>query len=145
MSDDLAIGRPGATSVVTTKLEEAAGALRALHAELGRYRRELAALDRIVTSAALSSADAPISAMAAERAIDDAEAGLARSEGTSERMAHGLGQAAGRYEFAEGFASRAAQSLAALFGYDLGFFLPVLALCALAGLTAAGGAAAARR
>lgn len=142
MSDDLAIGRPGATSVVTTKLEEAAGALRALHAELGRYRRELAALDRIVTSAALSSADAPISAMAAERAIDDAEAGLARSEGTSERMAHGLGQAAGRYEFAEGFASRAAQSLAALFGYDLGFFLPVLALCALAGLTAAGGAAA---
>lgn len=142
MSDDLAIGRPGATSVVTTKLEEAADRLEGLRGELGRYRRELAALDRVVTTGALLQADAPLSAMDAEWSIDGAASALARSAGTSERLAGALNRAAGRYEFAEGFAARAWQALAAVIGYDLGFLLPVFALAALSGLATPGGALA---
>jgi hypothetical protein len=138
VSDDLAIGAPGATSVVTTRLEEAADRLEALHGELDRYRRELAILDRVTTAGALARADAPLSAMDAEHAIDDAVAGLGRSAGASEQLARAVERAAGRYQFTESLAARASQAIAAMVGYDAGFLLPVLALAALAGLTATG-------
>jgi hypothetical protein len=139
MSDELAIGGPGAVSVVTTKLEEASRHLDGLGGDLGALRRQLVVLDRTVTGSALHLGDAPLSAVAAERAIDDAESGLARCEGTSDHLARSLAEAAGRYAFADAFAARVSQSLAALFGYDLGFLLPVLALLALPAATAVGG------
>ena len=75
MSDELAIGGPGAVSVVTTKLEEASRHLDSLGGDLGALRRQLVVLDRTVTGSALHAGDAPLSAVAAERAIDDAEIG----------------------------------------------------------------------
>jgi hypothetical protein len=138
MSDELAIGGPGAVSVVTTKLEEASRHLDSLGGDLGVLRRQLVVLDRAVTGSALRAGDAPLSAIAAERSIDDAESGLARCAGTSEHLARSLAEAAGRYAFADTVAARVAQSLAALFGYDLGFLLPVLALLALPAVTAVG-------
>jgi hypothetical protein len=144
MSDDLAIGGPGAVSVVTTKLEEASRHLDSLGVDLGALRRQLVVRGRTVTAAALRAGDAPLSAVAAERAIDDVETGLARCAGTSEHLARSLAEAAGRYAFADTLAARMSQSLAALFGYDLGFLLPVLALLALPGVSAIGGALALR-
>ncbi|GAB3040746.1 hypothetical protein GCM10027052_22550 [Parafrigoribacterium mesophilum] len=142
MSDDLAIGGPGAVSVVTTKLKAAARRLDSLSGDVGAIRRQLIVIDRTVTASALRSVDAPLSAIAAERAIDAADAGLIRCAGASARLARSLDQAADRYAFAETFAARAAQCLAALFGYDLGFFLPLLALMALPAASAVGSALA---
>ena len=44
----------------------------------------------------------------------------------SDHLARSLAEAAGRYAFADAVAARVAQSLAALFGYDLGFLLRCL-------------------
>ena len=144
MSNDLAIGGPGAVSVVTTKLENASRHLEGLNGDLGALRRQLVCLDRTVTAAALRAGDAPFSAFAAERSIDDAQRGLERCAGTSEHLARSLAEAARRYTFADAVAAWVARSFAALFGYELGFLLPVLAVLALPGVSAVGSALALR-
>ncbi|MEO7007219.1 MAG: hypothetical protein ABI275_01960 [Terrimesophilobacter sp.] len=144
MSDDLAIGGPGAVSVVTTKLEDASRHLARLSGDLGALRWQLACLDRDVTAAALRTGEAPFSAFAAERAIDDTEASLARCVETSEHLSRSLAEAAGRYTFADTVTARMAQCLAALFGYDLGFLFSVFAVLALPGVSVVGGALALR-
>ena len=140
MSDELAIGGPNTTSVVTTELAAESWHLERLAAELAHYRAELSVLDRLVSSGMLRRADAPLSALAAERAIDEAEAALSRSADTSAVLARALALAAEGYSFAEYIAAAAAQRLAAVISFEAGYLLPVLlpalALVALPVITA---------
>ena len=139
MSDDLAIGGPDWASVVTTDLLEQVQQLRLLGGELTHYRAELAGIDRLVSMGALHAVDSPFSAIAAERAIDDASAAITRSTGTSELLARALAIAADGYAFAEIAAAHAAQQLSAVLGYGLGYLFPALALVALPGVSVAAG------
>ena len=145
MSDELAIGGPNTTSVVTTELAAAARHLEGLATELRHFRGQLTGLDRLVSSGMLRLADAPMSAVAAERAIDETEAALSRSADTGAMLANALELAAEGYSFVESVAAGAAQRLASVIGYEAGYLLPVLlpalALFALPAVTAGAGAA----
>lgn len=126
MADDLAVGGPGTTSVLTTALVDEAGRMLRLTGELESCRRDLAAIDRTIGNGILTAADAPRSVLLAESEIDLAAAALVRAIGHSALLARGLGNAAGSYEFAERFADRLGQELAAALGYALGSIAPLI-------------------
>ena len=104
-------------------------------------RGQVLALDRLVSSGTLRLVDAPVSALAAEGAIDDAEAAIARSADLGSMLARAMALAADGYAFAESMAARAARQLAATIGYEAGYLLPVLAVLALPGVAATAGIA----
>lgn len=126
MSDDLAVGGPGTTSVLTTELVEEAMRLAQLGWELKDCRRELGALDRMVGNGILNAADAPRSAMIAEQAIDNATAALRNAEEHCDQLVRGLAHAADGYEFADRVVGQLEQQAAADLGYFLGVILPVI-------------------
>lgn len=138
MADDLAVGGPGATSVLTTALVDESARLARLAGELASCRRELAALDRVIGNGILSAADAPRSALLAESEIDRALASVARAIDDCSFLSRGLADAASRYEFAERFADHLAQELAAGLGYLIGTIAPVLLAILLPGALIAG-------
>ncbi|MCU1422050.1 MAG: hypothetical protein JWN36_1701 [Microbacteriaceae bacterium] len=131
MGDGLTIGGGGSIAVGTDELLEAAGALREMTDELARCGRELASIDRIVSEGQLRAADAPISALDAERLMDDA-AFLARAaEFSGARLHTALDLSADAYGVAERAAEAAAERLAGAAAYALGFAMPALAVDAL--------------
>ncbi len=142
MSDDLAIGGPGTTTVLTTELEEEASRLHGLLWEIENCHRELVALDRVIGNGILNAADAPQSALRAEQAIDEATAALNSATQDCEVLARGVSDAAQHYEWADRFVGQLEQQLAARLGYLLGMVAPVLLALILPGaLLAAGGTA----
>lgn len=142
MSDDLVIG-PHGTRADTSELVRAAQRYGSLSTELAGCLGQLAAADRLIGAAGLIAADAPYSAMQAEQAIDDATVALARARESADAVARGLNYVASEFELQERMLARSSQELAALLGYGIGFFLPILSVLALNGAIFFGGAAAA--
>ncbi len=140
MSDDLAVGGPGTTSVLTSALVEEARAVSGLEGQLQSCRRQLASLDRIVGNGILAAADAPRSALLAEAAIDEADTFLARAIEDCSTLTRGLANAARGYETAELFANRLGQEAAAQLGYALGSIAPLLLAILLPGAVSLGAA-----
>lgn len=138
VSDDLTVGGPGTTRVLTTSLVEEARRLSRLESEVEAWRWELASLDRIIGSGILAAADAPRSALLAERAIDDASLALQRARDDCSLLARGVASAAEGYEFAEQFVDRLNQGLAARLGYLVGSVAPLILAILLPGAAAAG-------
>jgi hypothetical protein len=140
VSDDLAVGGPGATSVLTTELVHQSYRFSALHQGLGGMSHRLAGLDRVVGNGVLRAADAPQSALLAESAIDSARVALSAAAERSVRLARGLASAADGYQFADRFAARLGQELAARLAYGVGVLLPVILLALLPGAVILGSA-----
>jgi len=138
VSDDLTVGGPGTTSVLTTALVEEAQVLSRLESEVESWRWELASLDRIIGTGILAASDAPRSALLAEAAIDDANLSLLRAGDDCRLLARGVASAAEGYEFAEHFVDRLSQNLAAQLGYLVGSVAPILLAIMLPGATVAG-------
>ncbi|MBB5633083.1 hypothetical protein BKA04_001306 [Cryobacterium mesophilum] len=143
MSDDLAVGGPGTTSVLTTELRDEAGYVALLGIELDACRSGLVWLDRIIGNGILGAADAPLSALQAEEAIDDAVRALAAAREDADRLAMGLRGAAGGYELADRVVDGLGQQLAATLGYFVGSIAPLLAAVFLPGAVIAGAGVAA--
>lgn len=139
MADELAIGGPGTTSVVTTELVDQSLRLRALAGELRHCSRRLLALDRRVPGGALTEVDAPLSALRAEAAIERASAAIDRAIADSSLLARGLANAAGGYELAEHFADRLSQEVSARAAAAVGALSPLLLALSLPVLLMAGG------
>lgn len=143
VSDDLAVGGPGTTSVLTTELRDEAGHVARLGHELDACRGELAGLDRIIGNGILGAADAPLSALQAEEAIDDALRALAVAREDADRLARGLRGAASGYELTDHAIDGLAQELAATLGYFVGSIAPFLVAALLPGAIIAGAGVAA--
>lgn len=137
MSDDIAVGGPGSTSVFTMELVEEATRLSQLGRELESCQRELATIDRVVGSGILGAADAPISSLRAEQAIDEATAAMGQAREQCETLRHALSVAAEQYEWTDRSIGRLEQHLAAQLGHLLGTIAPVLIAIVLPGVLAA--------
>lgn len=140
MSDDLAVGGPGTTSVLTTELVHQSYRFSALHRRLGTLLHQLVGLDRVVGDGVLRAADAPQSALLAESAIDSATVALNRAIGHSEQLARGLAGTADGYQSADRFVARLGQELAARLAYGIGVLLPSIVLALLPGIVVLGSA-----
>ncbi len=140
MSDDLAVGGPGAISVFTTALVEESRRLARAEGQLSDLRRELASLDRVVGNGILAAADAPRSALLAETAIDEGYRALALAMDDCGTLARGVASASTGYEAAERFAHQLGQTLSAQLGYLIGSIAPVLAAILLPGAAVFGAA-----
>lgn len=143
MADDLVVSGPRAVSVTTSALLDQSTRFWLLAAELRDCRGRLASLDRVIGNGILGAVDAPRSAVLAEAAIDAALASLDRAGEDCARLGFGLSNAAGGYEFADRFANRMGQEIAAGLGYLAGFALPHLLAMAMPGLLVMGGIGAA--
>ncbi|MET4702565.1 hypothetical protein [Frigoribacterium sp. UYMn621] len=128
MAGDLVIGGGGSVAVATSELFEDARRLAELRALLTECHRQLVVIDRVVGVAQLNDLAAPSSALAAERAMDDASAALARAAPAAEGLHLALIASADAYGIGEDLAERLAQDLAGRFGAMLGLFLPAIAL-----------------
>lgn len=142
MSDDLAVGEPGATTVVTTELVHQSYRFREVRRELGSLLHRLASVDRVIGNGTLRAADAPQSALLAEAAIDEATVALRRASELSERLTRALASAAEGYEFVDRVVGRLGQELAARLAYGIGFFFPLIVTVLLPGALFLGAAGA---
>ncbi len=140
MSDDLAVGEPGTTSVLTTELVEESMRLARIGWELKECQRELAALDRVVGAGILNAADAPLSAEHAEHAIVAAATAFHRAAEHCDLLVRGLSHAADGYEFTDRVVGQLEQQAAADLGYFAGVIAPIVgvALAPVALLAGAG-------
>lgn len=128
MAGDIVIGGGGSIAVATSELFEDARRLSDLHEMLSNCRGQLISIDRLVGVALLNTVAAPSSALAAERAMDDAAAALARAAPSAERLHIALVASAEAYGIGERVAERLAQDVAGRFGAMLGLFLPTIAV-----------------
>ncbi|MCC6270044.1 MAG: hypothetical protein IT190_02075 [Microbacteriaceae bacterium] len=143
MSDDLAVGGPASTSVLTTELVEECSRLSRLGWEMEGCLRELMAIDRVVGNGILNAADAPLSALRAEQAIDEATAGLGVAVQECALLTRGLSMAVQQYEWVDRHVAVLEEHLAAKMAYLLGAIAPALIAVMLPGaLLAAAGVAA---
>lgn len=141
MSDDLTVGGPGTTSVLTTELvDESLRLSRVVH-DLRSCRGELAALDLVIGNGLLRAADAPRSAILAEESVDRGVGYLERAIRDAELLAAGLRVAAREYEFVDHSVDRMAQAAAAQLGYLLGSLAPLILAVLLPGALIAGAGA----
>ncbi len=128
--------------MLTTELEQEAALLAQVGWEMESFQRELGALDRVVGNGMLRAADAPLSALNAERAIDEAFAAVGQAREQCERLRSALSRAANHYEWTEHAIGVLEQHVAAQLGYLLGRAAPLLARILLPGvLIAVGGVA----
>ena len=138
MSDELAIGGPGAVSVVTTKLEEASRHLDKLGVISASYAGNSSSSiapspGRRCVRGTLRSAP---SRRSDRSTMPNPRVWPAVPEPVSTPVpVAGGGGPPGTRSRTPSHARLWRQSLAALFGYDLGFLLPVLALFALPAVT----------
>jgi hypothetical protein len=102
-------------------------------------RRDIASLDGLIGQGILSAADAPWSAMQAESSIEAARHALALASENCNLLAWGLVNAAREYDFADRFANRLSQDLAARLAFALGSVAPLLLALLLPGAIAIGG------
>lgn len=137
MSDELSLGGPSTTSVVTTELAQESARVAQMGWEVETCLQNLVALDRLVGNGILNAVDAPLSALHAEHAIDESLAALRRARQQCDLLQQGLSCAARQYEGAEHAVSQVQQALAAHFGYLLGSIGPILIALLLPGILAA--------
>jgi hypothetical protein len=130
VSGDIVVSGGGSSAVATSELFAQAQRLDLLHERLAGCLNLAAAVDRIVTSSALDAADAPPSAAAAERDLDDAAIVIASATSHAAHLRSALEQSAEAYGFVERSATRLTQELAARFGWLFGLMLPGKALLA---------------
>lgn len=142
VSDDIAVGGPGSTSVLTTELVQEARLLMQLGWEMEGFQRDLRALDRVVGNGILVASDAPLSALNAENAIDEASAAMAQAQEQCDRIRGALSKAAEYYEWTEHTVGVLEQHVAALLGYLLGRIAPLLVRVMLPGVVIAAGGTA---
>ena len=128
MADDIVISGGGSIAVATSELFDDAQRLGELRALLSDCHRQLVSIDRLVGVSQLNTLVSSSTALAAERAMDDAAAALARAGPSAERLHVALIASADAYGVGERVAERLAQEVAARFGTMLGMFLPVIAL-----------------
>lgn len=128
MAGDIVIGGGGSIAVATSELFDDARRLGELRALLSESHRQIITIDRLVGVTQLNSLASPTSAVAAERAMDDAAAALASATPSAERLHVALIVSANAYGLGERAAERLAQEVAARFGAMLGMFLPAIAL-----------------
>ncbi len=144
--DDLIISGGGSVAVGTDELFAAAGKVRSAETQLVDCAGELTAIDRLVKPGRLSSGSIPATALAAERAMDDATIFLDRAHSKARLLSFAIDRSADAYGLAERAATRVSDDIAASIAYSLGFFLPVITLAAmpaLFGIARIGGMAAA--
>jgi hypothetical protein len=128
MAGDIVIGGGGSIAVATSELFEDAQRLSELRALLSDCHGQLVSIDRLLGTAQLNALESPSSALAAERAMDDAAAALSRAAPSAERLHFALIASADAYGIGERVAERLAQDIAGRFGAMLGLWLPVIAL-----------------
>ena len=128
MAGDIVIGGGGSVAVATSELFDDARRLSELRALLSESHRQLVTIDRLMGPSQLNFLASAASALAAERAIDDAAAALARATSSAERLHVALIASADAYGLGERATERLAQEVAARFGTMLGMFLPAIAL-----------------
>lgn len=138
MSDDLVISGGGSTEVATAELLSQQHHLHTLAAELAACLGRLRAIDGRVTAARLRTADAPLSSMHAERAIDDARATARSARDHAEFLSSSIAWAATAYGNAEALAGSFAEELSSTLAYQLGLWFPILGALALPPLLAGG-------
>lgn len=90
-------------------------------------RSRLASIDALVTPAQLVAADAPVSAMRAERTVDDADAALHVTGIGARLLAGSLELAAESYGLTERLVDSLGQALSARIAYGLGLLAPTMA------------------
>jgi hypothetical protein len=134
VSGDIVVSGGGSSAVATSELFAQAQQLDLLHERLAGCLNLAAAVDRIVTSSALDAADAPPSAAAAERDLDDAAIVIASATSHAAHLRSALEQSAEAYGFVERSATRLTQELAARFGWLFGLMLPGIARALLPGI-----------
>ncbi|WP_349899155.1 hypothetical protein [Parafrigoribacterium soli] len=145
VSDDLIISGGGSTEVATSALLSQQRHLERLAEELNVCRSRLRSIDGRVSRARMRAADAPLSAMRAERAMAEAQDALHSSRERASTLARGIADAATAYGNAEAAVDGWARQLSATIAYQLGFWSPVAGVLALPilfpiALTAAGAA-----
>lgn len=121
MGDGLIISGGGSIEVASDAVFDRAARLEDAERMLRSALVDLASIDRVVTRAMLSGADAPLSAARAEYSIDDAAVLLSQCADSSGRLAANLHLAAAAYGLIEGRAAQLSQSLFAQFGWGMGF------------------------
>jgi hypothetical protein len=127
MSDDLEVSGGGMTRVATTELLTQSQDLHAFAEAIDGCRRRLAAIDTRVTRARLLAADAPISALSAEAALDQADAALNSTACLARMLANALVLAAETYGGAERIAGSFSRSASGVLAYGLGLLAPMMA------------------
>ena len=128
MAGDIVIGGGGSTVVATSELFQDAQKLSEIRALLSDCHGQLVSIDRLVGAAQLNALSAPSSALAAERAMDDAAAALSRAAPSAERLHFALIASADAYGIGERAAEHLAQDVAGRLGAILGLWLPVIVL-----------------
>ena len=128
VSDELIVSGGGSTAVATAELFAQARELAVLDNDLTFCATRVAAIDRWTTASQLRIADAPISALVAERHLDDAVFAIRGAGLAARRLSASLELSAEVYGQLEDRLQYASQSLAADLGYGLGFILPGVAL-----------------
>jgi hypothetical protein len=126
VSDLLIIGGGGTARVETSAMSEAAARLRHAESELEACIRSLASIDRMIGSSLLRAADAPLSSIAAERAMADAARSLRAATERTGAVIWALGAAGEAYGVVEQRAQSFAVDITALVAYGIGRAFPLL-------------------
>ena len=132
MGDELVIGGGGSFAVGTDEMFTCADQLRELARVVSAVNRDLGSIDVSLSSAQLTSADAPPNAFTAEAEIDRVMFILAQLEVQARAMDFAIGAAAEGYGFAEHFVRSLIQDATGQFGALLAMYSPLLLLATLA-------------
>lgn len=128
MADDLVVSGGGSIAVATSELLGQGRRLGRLGDELTSCIARLSTIDRTITLRKLRIADAPLSALIAERHLDDAVAAIRWAGRYAWLLESSLAASAIAYGSVERLAQQFAQSASAQFSYGLGLIFPGLAL-----------------
>jgi hypothetical protein len=120
VSDDLVVSGGGSTAVATEALLSQRQHLEAMARDLSSCLGRLVSIDRIVTVSGILAADAPVSALEAERRIDEAYSAVHDAGLRALVLSSMLGVAAESYGAAERLVESGMRSVAAQFAYGAG-------------------------
>ena len=126
-SDDLTVSGGGSVAVASDALFGDAHSLEGVHHDLRGAAAALQSIDSIVGVRMLRRADAPASALDAEREIARALDLVGATGQRAAAIAFVLRASAVAYGLADDAAARIARQLAAGLGYSIGLFLPLFA------------------
>ena len=124
---DLVVSGGGSYAVASDALFADAQSLELVRNEMGWAAGALERIDRRVGEGLLRRADAPLSALDAERELDRGQQLVAAAGDRAAAIAFVLRASAEGYGAADAAAQRMAQGLAASLGYSIGLFLPLFA------------------
>lgn len=129
MSDDLTIsGAPGASSVSTEEIIEAADLLLRVHHTLVECSDQLVKINRRISLTDLRVNDAPVSGAAAEEDLARAERSLTAAVQHSAALREALVQSADAYSYSERSLATLSSTLSSDFAARMAAVLPFLAL-----------------